>query len=310
MGARVDFKNHIHIASESLENGVLSYTGYHSITPELIERVAADSRVKWVQINQKLPREVYPIIDKFFEKRTDLWFRIFGIFGKDDFDLSVLYDMPHVERVRIEAHLRDNKDGLNVGELCGLKRLKGLHLDMFDRRDYGFMKELSDGLEELVLNIDTMSGSGNFDCEWLLKYPRLRSLWLGKHAKKHIESAAEVPGLRSLTLRGIGIKDFGFLKKAELEKFGLLWCKGSDLSGLGELNTLKELELWRITGLENVDFLAELENLEMIKLQDLKHVERLPDLSRLKRLKKLVLDGVPINEDDLPERIRGIVCGY
>lgn len=303
MGARISFENHIHIAKKSHDNGVLKFVGYKDITQEMI----ADSRVKWVQISEELPREAYSVIDGIFERRPDLYFRIFDIYGDITFDLSVLELMPHLERVRIDAHLSDNKDAVNVEKLCELPGLKGLHLDLFDRRDYSFMKELSGSLEELILNIDTMGGSGNFDCEWLLRYPRIRSLWLGKHAKKHLERVAELPRLKSLSLRGIGVKDFSFLEKAELERFGLLYCKNDDLSGLGRLKTLRELELWRIMGLENIDFIKELDKLEVLKLQDLKHVTALPDLSGLADLREVVLDNVPIDVSALDESVRRLV---
>lgn len=309
MGARISFENHIHIAKKSLDNGVLKFVGYKDITQEMIDAVAADSRVKWVQISEELPREAYSVIDGIFERRPDLYFRIFDIYGDIKFDLSVLELMPHLERVRIDAHLSDNKDAVNVEKLCELPDLKGLHLDLFDRRDYSFMKELSGSLEELILNIDTMSGSGNFDCEWLLRYSQIRSLWLGKHAKNHLERVAELPRLKLLSLRGIGVKDFSFLEKAELERFGLLYCKNDDLSGLGRLKTLRELELWRIMGLGNIDFIKELDKLEVLKLQDLKHVTALPDLSGLPDLREIVLDNVPIDVSALDEGVRRLVRG-
>ncbi len=307
MGAGISFENHVHIAKKTLDKGALKFVGYMDITQETIDAIAADSRIKWVQISEELPREAYSVIDGILERRPDLYFRIFHIYGDIKFDLSVLELMPHLERVRIDAHLRDNKDAVNVEKLCELTDLKGLHLDLFDRRDYSFMKELSGSLEELVLNIDTMSGSGNFDCEWLLRYPQIRSLWLGKHAKKHLERVAELPRLKSLSLRGIGVKDLSFPEKAELERFGLLYCKNDDLSGLGRLKTLRELELWRIIGLGNIDFIKELDKLEVLKLQDLKHVTALPDLSGLAYLREIVLDNVPIDVSALDESVRRLV---
>lgn len=307
MGARFDFTNHITILAEPFSKD--SQTCYKDITPEFIDNIASDSRIKWVQIIGEMPEEAYPVMDAIFERRSDLYFRIFNIFGNRTFDLSVLKLMPHLERVKIDASLKDNQDAVNVEELAALPNLKGLRLDLFDRRDYSFVKELPETLEELVLNIDTMSGSSNFSCEWLLRYSRLKSLWLGREAKKQLESVAELPEMKSLTLRGIDVKDFSFLKKAELESFTMLYC-GGDVSGIGELITLKVLVLWRILKLENIDFIQSLVNLEELRLRDLNQIKSFPDLSGLTKLRGIFLDGVPIKDELLDENIKNIVHRY
>lgn len=307
MGARIDFTNHITILAEPFSKD--SQTGYKDITPEYIDKIAGDDRIKWVQIIGEMPDEAYPVMDAIFERRSDLYFRIFNINAERPFDLSVLKLMPHLERVKIDASVKGNQEAVNVEELAALPNLKGLRLDLFDRLDYSFMKELSETLEELVLNIDTMSGGSNFSCEWLLRYPKLQSLWLGREAKKQLESVADLPELRSLTLRGIDVSDFSFLKKAELEGLTMLYCGKEALAGIGELVTLKMLALWRILKLENIDFIRSLKNLEELRLRDL-NIKTLPDLSGLTNLKGIYLDGVPIKEELLDENIKNIVHRY
>lgn len=303
MGARINVTNHIHISQESHENGVMRFVGYKDITPEIIEEIAQDQKLKRIQISEELPEKAYQAIDNILARRPDLYFRIFNIYGDKMFDLSVLGQMPHVSRVWIEAHLRNNKNAINVEYLCELPGLKGLHLDLFDRRDYSFIGNLSTDLEELVFFADTMGGAIQFDCEWLLRYKKLRSLFLGKKAKKHLESISRLPELKTLSLRGIKVEDFSFLKRLQLEAFALLWCGNTDLSGIGELESLRELELWRIMKLENIDFISSLVNLEVLKLQDLKHVTALPDLSGLKKLKEIRIDNVPIDVRGLEEPV-------
>lgn len=131
--------------------------------------------------------------------------------------------------------------------------------------------------------------------------------FLGKKAKKHLESISQLPELKSLSLRGIKVADFSFLKELCLESFGLLWCGNTDLSRIGELVSLRELKLWRIMKLENIDFISSLINLETLKLQDLKHVTTLPDLGKLVKLKSIQIDNVPIDMDTL-ERIKDRKC--
>lgn len=307
MGARISFTNHIHIAEESFENGVMKGFGYNDISSEMLEEIAQDKRIQWVQISEELPSKAYQMIDRIFEKRQDLYFRIFSIYGDKTFDISVLGQMPHCSKVWIDAHLRENKNAINLEYLCELPNLKGLHLDLFDRRDYTFINNLSPNLEELIIFADTMSGAIQFDCKWLLQYKELHSLYLGKKAKKNLESISRISKLKNLSLRGIKVADFDFLKELHLESFALLWCGNTDLSGLGELESLRELELWRIMKLENLDFISRLVNLETLKLQDLTHITKLPDLSRLEKLTNIQIDNVPIDLDTLDESVRRLI---
>lgn len=304
MGAEICFTNHIHISEKSFRKGVLQEIGYGDVTQQMIEEMIQDSRIKWIQISQQLPYRAYEIIDKVLEKRQDLYFRIFDIDGNNIFDLSFLKYMPHLSRVWLNAYFCDNKNVVNAEALCELTNLKGLDLNLFDCRDYSFIKSLSRNLEELLLYADTKRGGIQFDCEWLLPYQKLHSLYLGKRAKKNLESTEQISELKHLSLRGIKVKDFNFLKKLPLDSFHLLWCGNSDLSQLGEMEELKELELWRIMKLENIDFISSLIHLESLKLRDLKHIKRLPDLSRLTKLKELQIDNVPVDVNTLDERIR------
>ena len=306
MGAWINFTNHIHIASKSSTNGVLKFVGYNDISPEMIEEITRDERIKRIQISEELPDKAYQIIDEILKRRQDIYFRIFNIFNKT-FDISILKQMPHLSKVWIDAHLRDNQNAIDCECLCDLPDLKGLHLDLFDRRDYTFINHLSPDLEELILMADTMGGAIQFDCKWLLQYKKLHSLFLGKKAKKNLESIGRIQELKKLSLRGIKVTDFSFLKEIPLESFALLWCGNTDLSELGELKTLRELELWRIMKLEDLSFISSLVNLEALKLQDLKHVTKLPDLSKLKKLRDIQIDNVPIALNTLDESIRKLI---
>lgn len=99
-----------------------------------------------------------------------------------------------------------------------------------------------------------------------------------------------------------------FIKELHLHTFRLLYCGNSDLSKLGEFESLRELELWRILKLENIDFISSLINLEILKLQDLNRINSLPDLSRLAKLKKIRLYNVPIDKKSLDKDIEKLIC--
>lgn len=308
MGAWI-YHNHMNISDKPLKYDMEACIYYKDIDENSINEIAGNPIIECVQfdgIYGSFPDEAYQFVDKILEKREDMEFRIYSVMGDRAFDISPLKDMKHLNHLIINCHLAENKNLIDFDVLTKL-HLKSLRLNAFDLRDYSFIQNLSDDLESLTVFADTMGGSVKFDCEWLLRYRNLHTLWLGKKAKKDLESIAQMEKLKSLSLRGIKLNSFDFLKKMDLEKFELLWNSNNELSELKDLTSLKEIGLWRINKLENIDFLCELENLEVIKMQDLRHITKLPDLSRLKHLKRLVLDGTGIAINSLDEPYQSMV---
>jgi len=304
MGAYICFDRHIHIASKTWSNGVLSYLGYEDIDEQTLNEIINNKKLKWIQISDYLPNEAYRIIDQIFSVRPDITFRLFHFLNNDEVNISFLKDMPHLKRLRIDCiDFKNNPKRINLSVLEELK-LKSLHIDCFDLRDYEFIRNLSDELEELSIMADTMGPGINFDCTWLLKYNNLQVLWLGKKAKKKIERISQLPKLKSLSLRGIKLTDFSFLYKMNLEKLALLWNSNNDLHELAELKNLKEIELWRINKLSDISFVEELTNLEIIKLQDLKHITCLPNLSKHANLQRIFLIDTGIDIKELPNYLQ------
>lgn len=301
--------NFIHIGEQSREDGISRQLGYEDITSKLLDEIVQDDRIRWIQINKNLPDRAYRKIDRIFERRQNLYFRIFGIgtSGNKSFDLSVLSQMPHLSKIRLDGDLAENKEAVNLDYLCELSNLKGVHLTLFDRLDYSFIRGLAPDLEELILYMDTMGKSVQFDCDWLTGYQKLHTLFLGKKARKHIESISLIRSLRSLSLSGIKVENFSFLKESDLDSFALSWCGNSNLAMLGELSGLRSLELWRIMKLADLDFIKSLVNLESLKLKDLKHITKLPDLSGLTKLKEIQIDNVPVNLETMDESVRKLV---
>lgn len=72
MGARICFTNYIHIAEKSFNNGLIKEIGYKDITPELLEEIEQDGRIKMIQISSRLPIKAYEVIDRILERRLDL----------------------------------------------------------------------------------------------------------------------------------------------------------------------------------------------------------------------------------------------
>lgn len=302
-------KDYVEISDETRKNSFLEFFSYEEIDEVFISNIVSNDKIQTIQVSKDLPSKAYQMIDSILERKPELNFRIYGLYYYNQYDISFLKTMPHLNRLIVDCHLRNWENKIDFNILTKLN-LKSLYLDAFDLKDYTFVNNLSNNIEELLINADSMNSSIQFDCNWLLQYKNLQTLWLGKKAKKNIENLSEMKSLKSLSLRGIKLANFDFLKDLKLEKFELLWNANNDLKDLVDLKSLKQIGLWRISKLENIDFISELENLEVIKLQDLKHITTLPDLSRLKRLKTIVLDNTGISLDDIEEPFRSKVERY
>lgn len=308
MGAWIT-NNFIEISDKTRTGNILKCFSYEDIDENFIQDIITNDKITTIQISKELPDQAYRIMDSILERKPELNFRIYDLRYSNQYDISFLKYMTHLQRLRIDCHLRDCKDVLDFNVLTKLN-LHSLYLNAFDLKDYTFINHLSKNIEELIIFADTMSGSIQFDCKWLLQYKNLHTLWLGKKAKKNIECLSEMKSLKSLSFRGIKLQSFDFLKQLELEKFELLWNSNNDLRELKDLKTLKEIGLWRINKLNTIDFISELENLEVIKLQDLNHITKLPDLSRLSKLKTLVLDNTGISIEEIEEPYKSMVQKY
>ena len=307
MGAQINLTNHITISTKTNTDILLQTVGYVDIDDQYIKEIVERRNIHWIQISERLPNEAYPAIDRILEARPDITFRMFGYHDNKPVDISFLKLMPHMHRLQIDCiDFRENQNRIDFSILKELS-MKAFHIECFDLRDYSFIQELSDNLEELLVMADSLGGSIQFDCRWLLRYKKLHTLWLGKKAKKNLESIEQLSNLKSLSLRGIKITNFAFLKQLQLEKLALLWNSNNDLHELSSLNSLKEIELWRINKLEDISFIEKLTNLEVIKLQDLKHVNALPDLTRHRGLKNIYLIDTGIDEAILPPELQAII---
>ena len=310
MGAYINRTNLVHVTNETRTDGCFEFLGYKDIDDQVIRAIVDNKKIKRIQISKPLPDKAYQIIDEILSLRPDITFRLFGFYDEDKVDISFLLKMPHLKNLCIDCiDFRKNQQKINFDVLARL-RLKQFYIECFDLRNYEFIKYLSDDLEDLLITADTMGPGVVFDCAWLLKYVNLKSLWLGKKAKKNLELLSQLPKLKELSLRGIKITDFSFLHKMNLEKLALLWNSNNDLHELAKLRNLHEIELWRINKLDDLSFIEDMTNLEIIRLEDLKHVTSLPDLSKLTKLKKIVLNGTGIDMKSLPDNIKPYCASY
>lgn len=307
MGNLVVYGNRIEIDNESRNGGIMQTYSHNELTPELISEVVLDEKIKYIQVSHNLPTEAFLHIDNILSQRPDITFRIYGFYNEMCFNLNVLGSMHHLKRLRLDLDLSDDFDLLNCEMLGSIGTLKSLFLHIFNLKDYSFIKGLPKELEELGILAETRRGGIIFDCEWLIKFQKLSDLYLGKMAKKNITAIAKLSALKDLSLRGITLPDFNFLREKELESLAILWCGMNDLSSLGGFESLKSLELWRIMKLQDISFINTLTNLEILKLQDLRHIQSLPDLSELKNLKNIILSNMRIDEALISDKLKPLI---
>lgn len=307
MGSRINFTSHIEIADKTAAFGALKYYGYKELTEEFIDGVAGNPMVRYIQISKPLPDEAFFAMDRILEKRPDMYFRIYGLHGLKAFDLTCLGLLKHLRHLALDIHLGERPDMLDCNKLCHISDLQSLRLNLFDLKDYSFVRSLSTEIRELGISADTMKGGVIFDCAWLSRYEKLETLYLGKKARKHIESIAQLPNLRDLTLRGIKLKNFEFLRNKKLTSLALHWCGMNDLGSLSGFTSLRRLELWRIAMLDDLSFISTLTELEELSLIDLSHIYELPDLSGVKNIRDIRLDNVPIDIQKIPDDLKRIV---
>lgn len=285
MGSYIDFSGRITIVNKKTNMPFLNQYTVDELNSETAKKIIKNIKLHTIQIDDNLPDKVFHFLNNIFERRPDIYFRIFGGFGQER-KLDFLRNLSNVKKLIIENH-----GAIDLSILTEMKQLESLYVSVFDLRDYSFLQDLNSGLKDLSLFMDVKSGSNNFDCKWLLHFENMESLYLGK-AKKNITAISEMKHLKQLTLRGIKLLDYSFLARCSLQVLKIHWCSAEGMDTLAALSDLQEIELWRIIKLSSLSFLSSLKNLRIIRLQDLARVEYIPYLTELSKLEEIHVDNV------------------
>ncbi len=239
-----------------------------------------------IQANGYISCEALKTLDKLFQLRPDVQFKVSGWSDLNNFngwDLSFLSLIPSVTNLSIGGFTALNTD---FSVLCELKNLRSLEIGVYEVKDYAFIKTLPSNLETLKVEAEMRSGKPNLDCNWILHYQSLHTLFLGK-IDRNLDCIVDLPNLKKLTLKGGGRKDLSFLKKLQLEDLEISWCNASkvDWNTLKNISSLQSLTLFSIKKLEDLSFISTLSNIEKLRLIWMGAVTQLPDLSTLKKLR-------------------------
>lgn len=266
------------------------------VTESIIHQISEEKLIKRVQISDYISNTVLEKLNRLFILRPDISFRVYGGADKkfgygDDFNswnLDFLRFVPDVQNIVIGDFEYKNTD---LSILSSLSNLKSLTLDIYDLRDFSFVKTLSSRLEHLYIDAVLKNGKPVFDCQWLLRFKNLQSLFLGK-LDKNLESIVGLSQLKKLELRAVKNKDLSFLKQTPINDLSIWWCDGSkiDLTVLSDFRTLRQLRLIRISKLDDISFVSTLTGLERLELILLANITKIPNLSNLNKLTEVYID--------------------
>lgn len=289
MGQEVNYSIRVEITNKKW-NGLAAQYSFEELNEDIINRIINNHQIQIIQIDNYLPEDKLHLINHLFIQRPDLTFRIYHFLDDNCCDLNFLRKLKSVKRLSID-YIR------NVENIDVLKELSliSLHLYVFDLKDYSIIKELSLALEELSL-FNEVSSKVNYNNEWLIRYPNLKELYLGK-LTKGIESIKEIKSLKKLTLRGIKVNDLSFLKESNVCDLSIHWCSMNALRTLQDNDKIESLQLWRILKLEDISFINRLSNLKILKLQDLARVKVFPSIQECPNLNLIYLDNLKGLED-------------
>ena len=242
------------------------------VTESVIQQIIKEKLIKRVQISDYIPDTVLEKLNRIFISRPDISFRVYG--GADK-----------------TSGYEDDFNGWNLDFLRFVP--KSLILDIYNLRDFSFIKTLSSRLEHLYIDAVLKNGKPVFDCQWLLRFKNLQSLFLGK-LDKNLESIVGLSQLKKLELRAVKNKDFSFLKQTPINDLSIWWCDGSkiDLTVLSDFRTLRQLRLFRISKLDDISFVSTLTGLERLELIWLANITKIPNLSNLNNLTEVYIDDL------------------
>ena len=268
------------------------------ISESIVQQIIGEKLIKRIQISDYISAAALEKLDCIFTSRPDISFRVYGgagntfgsVNGFNGWNLDFLRHLPNVQKLVIENFEFKNTD---LSILSSLPNLKSLTIEIYDLRDFSFVKTLPSQLEHLSINAELKSGKPVFDCQWLLHFKNMQSLFLGK-LDKNLEAIASLNQLEKLELRSFKNKDLSFLKQIPIKELSILWCDGAkiDLTTLSDIRSIRYLEIFRVSKLDDISFVNKLTGLEKLELVWLPHITKLPDLSSLYQLEEVKIDSL------------------
>ena len=246
-----------------------------------IAALAREGRANDIRFAEPPSRDALETLERdILRHRSDFEVRFYG-FYKTTCDLRMLQYIPSVKRLVVNC-LSGEVDG--VDEIGRLKNLVNLTVGIQCLSDFTFLDGLPPSLE--VLHLEEAK-SKTLSLKPLRRFQKLRRLYIERH-HKDLNVVSELGSLEEVVLRYVTVPSLSFLNS--LQKLRLLDLKlggTKNLDILGDLANLKQLEIWQVSKLANLDDVVKAKNLRVLYLQDLPNVTQLPSFAPMKELREL-----------------------
>lgn len=238
-----------------------------------------------VQCSVPVPEALWTTLDTvFFTARPDVVLCVYGHYGITC-DLSFTRLLPNVRR--FSAHGLNKPTG--VEHIAAMTGLRSLHLGIFDLKDLGILERVPAELTSLALEA---TRNKRASLKVLGRFRALRELRLEGHSTD-IEVLGELSALEDLMLRSITTEDLRYL-----EPLQRLWSLDIKLGGIRDFTgvvgkkSIKNLELWQVRELPDIDVVAALPGLQNLFLQSLPNVAAFPRLGDARHLRRVVVENM------------------
>ncbi|TDQ63666.1 hypothetical protein ATL17_1673 [Maritalea mobilis] len=196
----------------------------------------------------------------------------------EPFDASILSALPNVKWLTLGAM----EEVRGIDTIARLPKLEQLSIDISALNDPAFIDSLP--LEQLTRLSVAGNQKRNFDLATLARAQNLQDLFIQGHTK-NIEIIGDLPNLASLGLSSMpNRQSLDFVNKIQGLKSLLLIIGGRTSIDDVQNETLEELRIIRVRGLDSLGDLARFHALRKLQVED------------QLQLKALSLDGVDLHE--------------
>ena len=246
--------------------------------------LAGDSGIEVLQFSTPLSDSQFDVLnEEFFSKRPEVEFRAYGFYGQSC-DLSFCARMSNVERFRADCL----QSAVHVEQIGAMRKLRLLGIGIFDLESFSLLEGVTEELEHLNLG-ETRSKKP--DLAPLGRFKTLRVLGLTGQ-QKNIEVLRGHSNLEEMWCSVSMPSAALFRSLPKLWSLRLMLGGTRNLAALGGMESLKYLEICRVSRMTDLEFVSSLGGLQHLSLQDLPHIGGLPDLSRMTALRKISLENL------------------
>lgn len=213
-----------------------------------------------VQISQSLSDASYGVILRWMKQHGVRGLRLYGDYGRRKFKLGFLEQFDFLEELSIELF-----------EISSLPPI-----DVW-----------APGLRSVTVG---QTRSRALDLACLTRLRQLSELYLESH-KKFIQIADQLSQVERLTLRGISIRDADLFDNWDvLRTLKLDGGKPPPRELLCALDRVTNLEIGRLSGLDDIEWLPSLEGVESFQIYWQPKITKFPDLSSMTSLQFVAAD--------------------